>query len=129
HVTLSMGLAWLMLFGPAVEHATYVFLAPPLLWALLERHAWPHGRGLIWASALLIMVLGWGAVTRLLAPDWPVLLTALPAGTALFVLWLIGYARSCGTPTGTAFSDDPHLPIRQRLIPCVEPKYETRIPS
>jgi hypothetical protein len=45
HVTLSMGLAWLMLFGPAVEHATYVFLAPPLLWALLERRAWPLGRG------------------------------------------------------------------------------------
>lgn len=95
NATLSMGLAWLMLFGPAVEHATYVFLAAPLLWALLERGAWPHGRGLIWASFLLIMVLGWGAVTRLLAPDWPVLLTALPAGAALFALWLVGYARNC----------------------------------
>jgi alpha-1,2-mannosyltransferase len=97
HVTLSMGLAWLMLFGPAVEHATYVFLAPPLIWAVLERRAWPHGRGLIWASFTLIMVLGWGAVTRALAPEWPVVLTALPAGTTLFALWLLGYAGSCGT--------------------------------
>jgi alpha-1,2-mannosyltransferase len=96
HVTLSMGLAWLMLFGPAVEHATYVFLAAPLLWALLERPAWPHGRGLIWASFTLIMILGWGAVTRLLAPEWPIVLTALPAGTALFILWLLGYAWSNG---------------------------------
>jgi hypothetical protein len=96
HVTLSMGLAWLMLFGPAVEHSTYVFLAPPLLWALLERRAWPLGKGLIWASFALIMVLGWGVVSRLLSPNWPVLLTALPAGTALFALWLLGYARNCG---------------------------------
>jgi hypothetical protein len=94
HVTLSMGLAWLMLFGPAVEHATYVFLAPPLLWALLESRAWPLGRGLIWASFTLVMVLGWGAVTRRLAPEWPIVLTALPAGTALFALWLVGYART-----------------------------------
>jgi hypothetical protein len=96
HVTLSMGLAWLMLLGPAVEHATYVFLSPPLVWAFLERRAWPLGRGLIVTAFVLIMVLGWGAVSRLL-PTWPVLLTALPAGTALFALWLIGYARGSGT--------------------------------
>jgi hypothetical protein len=94
HVTLSMGLAWLMLFGPAVEHATYVFLTAPLAWALLERQAWPHGQGLILAAFALIMILGWGAMTRLFSPEWPILLTALPAGTALYALWLIGYAQS-----------------------------------
>jgi hypothetical protein len=131
HVILSMGLAWLMLFGPAVEHATYVFLAPPLLWALLERRAWPHGRGLIWASFLLIMVLGWGAVTRLLAPDWPIVLTALPAGTALFALWLIGYAWICGIqtqrrplPSGLSRS-----PIPDSLTPSTPRWGETTIPS
>jgi hypothetical protein len=121
HVILSMGLAWLMLFGPAVEHATYVFLTPPLLWALLEREAWPHGRGLIEASFLLIMVLGWGAVTRLLAPDWPIVLTALPAGTALFALWLVGYAQNCGTDTHRARSSGQSQAIaHQRLAPCVQ---------
>ncbi len=131
HVTLSMGLAWLMLFGPAVEHATYVFLAPPLLWALLDRGAWPHGRLLIWASFTLIMVLGWGAVTRLLTPDWPIVLTALPAGTALFALWLAGYAQSCGTeaerpepPSGKS-----PLPISGRLAPSTGRWNETTIPS
>lgn len=95
HGTLSVGLAWLMLFGPAVEHATYVFLAPPLAWAVLERRAWPHGRALILAAFTCIMVLGWGALSRLL-PTWPILLIALPAGTALFALWLIGYASASG---------------------------------
>ncbi len=131
HVTLSMGLAWLMLFGPAVEHATYVFLAPPLLWALLEDSAWPHGRLLIWASFTLIMVLGWGAVTRLLTPDWPIVLTALPAGTALFALWLIGYARNCETE-----AERPSLPSSKspfstvgRLAPSSGRWNETTIPS
>lgn len=111
HATLSMGLAWLMLFGPAVEHATYVFLAPALIWALLERRAWPLGRGLILASFTLIMVLGWGAVTRLLSPDWPVLLTALPAGTALFMLWLIGYARQGGSEINESSRARTSLPF------------------
>jgi hypothetical protein len=129
HATLSMGLAWLMLFGPAVEHATYVFLAPPLIWALLERRAWPLGRGLIWGSFTLIMVLGWGAVTRLLSPDWPIVLTALPAGTALFILWLLGYARNCGigfegAPTS---SSDPPFTLGEQLTPCTERRDEGRM--
>ncbi|MHB8736712.1 MAG: hypothetical protein ACYC6M_15525, partial [Terriglobales bacterium] len=109
HVTLSMGLAWLMLFGPAVEHATYVFLAPPLAWAVLERRAWPLGRGLILAAFVLIMILGWGAVSRLLAPGWPILLIALPAGTALFALWLIGYASAYRTEVAPRYRLGRHL--------------------
>ncbi len=121
HVTLSMGLAWMMLFGPAVEHATYVFLTPPLAWALLERRTWPHGQGLILAAFGLVMILGWGAVTRLL-PSWPVLLTTLPAGTALFAFWLIGYARvaqPCGVLGRSGFApseeerDPRHGPFRR----------------
>jgi hypothetical protein len=130
HVTLSMGLAWLMLFGPAVEHATYVFLAPPLAWALLERGTWPLGQGLILASFVFIMVLGWGAVSRLL-PMWPVLLTALPAGTALFALWLLGYARSCGAREGQSprVLRDAPSPILKRLTTCNSWEDETTIQS
>ncbi|HZY86068.1 MAG TPA: glycosyltransferase family 87 protein [Gemmataceae bacterium] len=94
-VTLGMGLAWLMLFGPAVEHATYVFLTPALAAAFLERGAWPRGRGLIVAAFVLVMVLGWGAVARLLPDRLPVLLAALPVGTALYAAWLVGYAAAC----------------------------------
>ncbi len=124
HVTLSMGLAWLMLFGPAIEHATYVFLAPPLVWAVLERRAWPRGRGLILAAFGLIMILGWGAVNRLLTPGWPVLLISLPAGTALFALWLIGYAQACQgrlLNRRTDCQDQEGLticPAREETTPC-----------
>jgi hypothetical protein len=100
HVTLAAGLVWLMLFGPAVEHATYVFLAPMLVWAAVQREAWGRGRGLLLAAFVLIMVLGWGAVARLATEAWPaggpLLLAALPLGSALFVLWLAGYALTCG---------------------------------
>ncbi len=130
HVSLSMGLAWLMLFGPAVEHATYVFLAPPLLWALLEPNAWPNGRGLIWASFTFIMVLGWGAVTRMLLPAWPIVLTALPAGTALFAVWLIGYAGHCGSEAQKQLlSSSESQSTALNLTSCTERWDETTIAS
>ena len=86
-----MGLAWLMLFGPAVEHATYVFLTPVLNWALLQREG-RRGRWLIGAAFVLVMFLPWAVVAPAVMETAPVLLTVLPVGTALFTLWLIGYA-------------------------------------
>jgi hypothetical protein len=98
HVSLSAGMAWLMLFGPAVEHATYVFLAPMLAWAVVQHEEWPAGRLLIGAAAVLILVLGWGAVSRQASVAWPaggpLLVAALPVGTSLFLLWLAGYSAS-----------------------------------
>jgi hypothetical protein len=91
--TLALGCAWLMLFGPAVEYATYVFLAPVLAWAALERTDWRAGRRLIAAALVLVLVLGWGGLTRQLADRVPLVLAALPAGTTLFAIWLIGHAR------------------------------------
>jgi hypothetical protein len=130
HMTLSMGLAWLMLFGPAVEHATYVFLTPPLIWALLERRAWPRGQGLILTAFALIMVLGWGAVTRLL-PDWPILLTALPAGTALFALWLLGYATTRPVLKREYLATAPRdsVPLDERANTCSMRNIATTIQS
>jgi alpha-1,2-mannosyltransferase len=104
-VTLGMGLAWLMLFGPAVEHATYVFLAPSLLGALLERDAWPRGRWLIVTASVLIMVLGWGALTQPLLAALPWLLASLPLGSGLFAVWLLGYARTSRPPADGALHE------------------------
>jgi xanthine/uracil permease len=91
-VVLAMGLAWLMLFGPAVEHATYVFLTPVLNWALLQRDGWQRGRWLIIAAFVLVMFLGWAVVSPAVMETAPILLTVLPVGTVLFTFWLIGYA-------------------------------------
>lgn len=90
--TLAMGLGWLMLFGPAVESASFAFLGPVLSWAVVE----PAGglrRMLAFISALLILVLGWSAVNGLLRPTFPAVVSALPLGTCLFVGWLITARR------------------------------------
>ena len=87
-----MGLAWLMLFGPAVEHATYVFLTPVLNWALLQRDGCRRGRWLIGTAFVFVMFLGWAVVSPRVMETAPILLTVLPIGTALFTIWLIGYA-------------------------------------
>lgn len=112
HVTLCIGIAWLMLFGPAVEHATYVFLAPALAWAVVHRDDWQRGRYLVIASAALVLVLGWGALARAVIRLTPgagsLILAVLPLGTALFAAWLWGYsllrapraAASAGTGPG-----------------------------
>lgn len=92
YLTLGIGTAWLMFFGPAVEHATYVFLAPSLIAALLDRSAWPRGRVLIVSAALLVLVLGWGALTRPLQDRFPPVLALLPLGTGLYALFLVGCA-------------------------------------
>jgi hypothetical protein len=90
NVTLALGGAWLMVFGPASEHATYVFLAPSLAWALLETNAWPRGRWLIVGASVLILGFGWGALAR--SAESALLLTALPLGALLFAVWIISYS-------------------------------------
>jgi Glycosyltransferase family 87 len=97
-LTLAMGMAWLMLFGPAVEHATYAFLAPVLAWAAVQRCDWRPARPVLGAALVLILVCGWGALVRSLPVAGPFLLTALPLGTALFAVWVCGYATTVGNP-------------------------------
>ena len=86
-VSFAMTMVWLMLFGPAVEQMTYTFLAPSLAWALLER----RGRWLSAGAFVLIALLGWDPLIHSWIDRAPVLLAALPAGTVLFVVWLIGW--------------------------------------
>jgi hypothetical protein len=117
--TLGMGMAWMMLFGPAVEHATYAFLAPSLAWAVLQRETWPRGRWLSAAAFVLIAVLGWDIVTRPLLGDVPLLMAALPLGSLLFTLWLIGYALACPLAVRQgrlhpASASDPDEPVAIR---------------
>jgi len=96
-VTLGMGLAWLMLFGPAVEFPTYIMLTPLMAWAALEAHARRQGRWLATAALVCVVVLPW----RPLAFDWPLAarlqLAALPLGTILFAAWLVRFAQAAET--------------------------------
>jgi hypothetical protein len=78
-----------------VEYPTYVFLAPALAWAFLDR-SWPGGAWLSAPALVLVVLLGWNGVTLPLAGALPLALTALPAGTTLFTVWLVAYARLRG---------------------------------
>jgi hypothetical protein len=48
---LSLGCAWMMVFGPATEHTTYIFLAPALAWAVLD--GWLRQRSFSYRLATL----------------------------------------------------------------------------
>jgi hypothetical protein len=132
HVTLGVGMAWLMLFGPAVEHATYVFLAPALAWAVVQAEAWEGGRLLLGAAAALVLLLGWGAVSRQAMVAWPaagpLLVAALPVGTALFALWLCGYASAAGQrpPRHAFLPDGERAMVRGRWLSSENPSAKTR---
>jgi hypothetical protein len=93
-LTMSLGVAWLLMFGPAIEFNTYILLAPLLSCALLGGFLEKKGRPLIAAAFVLTTFLGAGAVERALTPISVLFTAALPCGTALFVVWLIAYAPS-----------------------------------
>jgi hypothetical protein len=63
-VTLAMGLAWLMLFGPAVEFPSYVMLTPLMAWAALAAEARRQGRWLALVALACIVLLPWRPLTR-----------------------------------------------------------------
>jgi hypothetical protein len=92
-LVLSAGAAYLMLFGPAVEFATYAILAPMTAWGFLEAGDRRRDRPLMLAAFLLTTVLGFGAVERSLAPAFPLAPAILPTGTLLFAIWLARYAH------------------------------------
>jgi hypothetical protein len=102
NVTLALGAAWLMVFGPASEHATYVFLAPSLAWALVDIEAWPRARWLVMVAGVLILGLGWGVLAR--TAHAALLLTALPAGAMLFAIWIVGYSAVSGRRPKTSLA-------------------------
>jgi hypothetical protein len=88
--TLGMGLAWLMIFGPATEFPTYVLLAPLIGWAVLEAWRAQRGRWLAGAAFVLTTFLPWTAISRPLEPFFPLIFTVLPVGSACFAGWLAG---------------------------------------
>ena len=76
-----------------IAYNTYVVLAPAVSWAVLR--AFVTGRGRIIACAAFAMtnVFGIGAIERTLERLFVGAHFMMPAGTLLFVVWLILYAR------------------------------------
>ncbi len=94
--TLAMGSAYLMAFGPSVEHATYVVLAPTVAWAVVRSCERRRGQaGAILAYALT-MVLGLELFERPLMARYPLVTAALPLGSLVFAGWLARHASRMG---------------------------------
>jgi len=89
---LSLGTGWLVVFGPSTESCTFILIAAPLAWALVD--CWQPGRP-AWSRAALLLVLA-----MFLAPnvaswfpggrDW--FYVFQPLGALLFLI-----ERSCAT--------------------------------
>jgi hypothetical protein len=120
-VTLAVGCGWLMLFGPAVEHATYAFLGAPLAWAFLERQGGRTTRGLAAVAFVLVGCLGWGALSRPLMDRVPLLLAALPLGSALFLAWLLAYAQASAARVRRSLPEPYSVVATRVAVPSAEP--------
>lgn len=95
--TLSGGVAYLMLFGPATEFPTYVLLAPLTAYAVLDAIECRRGMVLAGAAWVLTAVLPWNATTGQFQDDLPIFFIVLPAGAACAMLWLLGHAHRVNT--------------------------------
>lgn len=88
-LTLSVGAAWALVLGPAVEYNTFVVLAPMISWAVLEAFEFRRGRVLAATAFFMTMILASGAIERALLRLSSAALFILPVGTVLFVGWLV----------------------------------------
>jgi Glycosyltransferase family 87 len=95
---LSAGACWMLLFGPSTEDATYVIIAPPVAFALVEvfhRHQSVRMRLLICASFAFLLV-GLILNTFFGLKKTPASMSVQPIGAVLFavytVIWLFSTA-------------------------------------
>ena len=97
--TLALGLAWLMVFGPATELPTYGLFAPMLCWAFVRQftnvqNCRLNGQSFILTvSFAFLLVLAQREFTIFFAPAFPVILSAAPIGSIIFIIWLIRDTR------------------------------------
>jgi hypothetical protein len=102
-----------MLFGPAVESPTYVFLAPFLAAVAVEVDLPPLSRALAVGASVLILLFGFGSISLRLAATVPAVLTALPVATALYAAALVLACRPRWNVTRTREWPWSSLPQRE----------------
>ncbi len=126
--SLTLGLLWLMLFGPATEFPTFGLISPLLAWGTLA--AWDKGessrpsggarrtdRWLTASSLVLILVLGWRPTVVWIAPHLPIVLLAIPLGVVLFAIWLFADTdRLIRSARSAAVSPDDSAALQTRPV-------------
>jgi len=96
----ALGTCWMLLFGPAIEHPTYLLAAPWLGWALVcasEAGPWrSSGLAAGLCGALLIFVAG-GLKAN---PLFPPLSASMPIAMVLLSVWLVAWGLEQGRAGG-----------------------------
>lgn len=94
HMTFLLGAwtAWQLLFGPGTERNTICLVAPMTAWALITSFQERRGRLWMCAAFTLTTLFSFGIFERKLEDTIPLVLTAIPAGAALFAVWLVWHA-------------------------------------
>ncbi len=93
----SLVCGWMLLFGPATESATYILLAPALVFAVVEAFARPGSGSAVmraWiagAAAIFLVALAMNSFLRL--PKNVYTLSVQPAGALLFCGYTLAAAR------------------------------------
>jgi hypothetical protein len=54
NVAFTLGCCWMVVFGPSTESSTFILIAPPLAWAVLE--VWQMSRGK-WSAPVIVMAM------------------------------------------------------------------------
>ena len=86
--------AWVVLFGPTTEEATYVVVAPAIAWALVDAFARPAARGIRLLLVTSLLLMGpfatdmFGSAARIFATQHG----SLPLGALLFLGYLLAQA-------------------------------------
>jgi hypothetical protein len=89
--TLSVWVAWQMLFGPGTERLTYGVIAPVATWSLLVAFQTKRHRVLAATAWLCLGPLATGEVEKLLLPLSSGVVAMLPIGAALLAIWSVLY--------------------------------------
>ncbi|MCY2936855.1 MAG: glycosyltransferase family 87 protein [Planctomycetota bacterium] len=87
----GLGTCWMLLFGLAIEHPTYLLAAPWLAWAMVSHKE--AGR-LAWTGLLAGMIgatLGFVAGGLKANPWFPPLSAAMPVAIGLLTVWLVAW--------------------------------------
>jgi Glycosyltransferase family 87 len=86
---LNLGTCWMLLFGPATEDATYVMIAPPLAFALVQpRKTSARTKFLLYLSYLVLLT-GFMINSFLRLKKNPYNMSVQPLGALLFLIYTI----------------------------------------
>jgi hypothetical protein len=91
-VAATLGMAYVMMFGPAVERPTLALFGVFSSWAVMESLDLPRARWLGIGGYVCSTVLSWGLCQRLTQNRWPIFMAALPVGAFLILVWTVLYA-------------------------------------